>query len=155
MNQIWKYQRNANKRNGDLVWERVFILFGIWRLEAVGLLDQAQCANMRFPGFLSSADDAWRRLVGLVALRRKFAWITSGHWTPSTWLLVLSISHVSGHLKFIYKSRFNCTSGAVPNWVPFRIPGSPRGPFCGFGSPLGLLFCLKVPFFLHFRLKNA
>ena len=32
----------------------------------------------------------------------------------------------------------------VPNWVPFRVPGSPRGPFCGFGSPLGLLFCLKV-----------
>ena len=25
--------------------------------------------------------------------------------------------------------------------------GSPRGPFCGFGSPLGLLFCLKDPFF--------
>ena len=23
----------------------------------------------------------------------------------------------------------------------------PRGLFCGFGSPLGLLFCLKVPFF--------
>ena len=35
----------------------------------------------------------------------------------------------------------------VPNWVPFRVPGSPWGPFCGFGSPLGLLFCLKVPFF--------
>ena len=35
----------------------------------------------------------------------------------------------------------------VPNWVPFRGPGSPRGPFCGFGYPLGLLFCLKVPFF--------
>ena len=43
----------------------------------------------------------------------------------------------------------------VPNRVPFRGPRSPRGPFCGFGSPLGLLFCLKVPFFLHFRLKNA
>ena len=37
--------------------------------------------------------------------------------------------------------------GTVPNWVPFRVPGSPRGPFCGFGSPLGLLFCPKVPFF--------
>ena len=24
---------------------------------------------------------------------------------------------------------------SVPNWVPFREPGSPRGPFCGFGSP--------------------
>ena len=35
----------------------------------------------------------------------------------------------------------------VPNWVPFRGPGSPRGPFCGFGSPLGLLFRPKVPFF--------
>ena len=35
----------------------------------------------------------------------------------------------------------------VPKWVPFRVPGSPRGPFCGFGSPLGLLFCSKVPFF--------
>ena len=30
---------------------------------------------------------------------------------------------------------------------PLRGPGDPRGPFSGFGSPLGLLFCLKVPFF--------
>ena len=29
------------------------------------------------------------------------------------------------------------TDGTVPTWVPF----------CGFGSPLGLLFCSKVPFF--------
>ena len=32
----------------------------------------------------------------------------------------------------------------VPKWVPF---GSPRGPFCEFGSPLGLLFCPEVPCF--------
>ena len=29
---------------------------------------------------------------------------------------------------------------------PLREPRSPRGPFCRFGSPLGLLFCPKVPF---------
>ena len=33
----------------------------------------------------------------------------------------------------------------VPKWVPFRVPGSPRGPFWGFGSPfhvLGPLFSI-------------
>ena len=47
---------------------------------------------------------------------------------------------------FLTKEEFGqnkCFFSTVPNWVP----GSPRGPFCRFGSPLGLLFCPKVPFF--------
>ena len=43
----------------------------------------------------------------------------------------------------------------VTQWVPYRGPGSPRGPFWGFGSTLGPLFMFWVPFFLYFRLKNA
>ena len=39
------------------------------------------------------------------------------------------------------------TPPTVPKWVPFRGPGSPRGPFWGFGSPLGPLFMFWVPFF--------
>ena len=35
---------------------------------------------------------------------------------------------------------FPPSKSAVPNWVP------PRGPFCGFGFPLGLLFVPRSPF---------
>ena len=62
---------------------------------------------------------------------------------------IIQMSHLSSHmgaedLPLIWERSSYCT---VPNWVPLRVPGSPRGPFCRFGSPLGLLFCLKVPFF--------
>ena len=34
----------------------------------------------------------------------------------------------------------------VPNWVPFRGPGSPRGPFCGFGPLQVSFFVSRSPF---------
>ena len=34
----------------------------------------------------------------------------------------------------------------VPNWVPFRVPGSPWGPFCGFGPCLVSFFVPRSPF---------
>ena len=40
--------------------------------------------------------------------------------------------------------------GTVPQWVPFRVPRSPRGPFWEFGSP----FYVLGPLFFNFRLKN-
>ena len=71
--------------------------------------------------------------------------------TTSLWKKSRSPNKVSAviYLSRLHRKPFRgdfsiCT---VPNRVPFRVPGSPRGSFCGFGSPLGLLFCPKVPFF--------
>ena len=42
------------------------------------------------------------------------------------------------------REKRRCT---VTQWVPFRVPGSPRGPFWGFGTPLDPLLMFWVPFF--------
>ena len=47
---------------------------------------------------------------------------------------------------------FGYMTYTVPNWVPYREPGSPRGPFCGFGSPFWSPF---GPLFAQNRQKSS
>ena len=64
-------------------------------------------------------------------------------WSEVPFCLLIA---VTWHIKCI-KLCAECNKPTVPKWVPFRGPGSPRGPFWGFGSPLGPLFMFWVPFF--------
>ena len=59
----------------------------------------------------------------------------------------------NGNLGFLRTSSAHRIA-TVPNWVPFRVPGSPGDLFVDW-VPFRSPFLSQGPLFLHFRLKDA